>query len=104
MTANVAILRLQLLLMIFWLGSKDDKTLGDLFYLMNDSLPDVKFIDALVYLIDQLKMIKGIDEDKLAKAVESSMALLPEFIQLALEFKTNSANIEATKLDTAVVA
>lgn len=104
MTANAAILRLQLLLMIFWLGSKDDKTLGDLFYLMNDSLPDVKFIDALVYLIDQLKMIKGIDEDKLAKAVESSMALLPEFIQLALEFKTNSANIEATKLDTAVVA
>ena len=90
--------------MIFWLGSKDDKTLGDLFYLMNDSLPDVKFIDALVYLIDQLKMIKGIDEDKLAKAVESSMALLPEFIQLALEFKTNSANIEAAKSDTAVVA
>ena len=89
--------------MIFWLGSKDDKTLGDLFYLMNDSLPDVKFIDALVYLIDQLKMIKGIDEDKLAKAVESSMALLPEFIQLALEFKTNSANIEATKPDTAVI-
>lgn len=71
---------------------------------MNDSLPDVKFIDALVYLIDQLKMIKRIDEDKLAKAVESSMALLLEFIQLALEFKTNSANIEATKLDTAVVA
>ena len=64
----------------------------------------IKFIDVLVYLIDQLKMIKGIDEDKLTEAVESFIALLPEFIQLALEFKTNSANIEATKLDTAVVA
>lgn len=64
----------------------------------------IKFIDVLVYLIDQLKMIKGIDEDKLTEAVESFIALLPEFIQLALEFKTNSANIEAAKSDTAVVA
>ena len=58
----------------------------------------------MVYLIDQLETIKGIDEDKLTEAVESFMALLPEFIQMALEFKTNSANIEATKLDTAVIA
>lgn len=71
---------------------------------MNDSLPDIKFIDTLVYLIDQLETIKGIDEDKLTEAVESFMALLPEFIQMALELKTNSANIEATKLDTAVIA
>ena len=82
----------------------NNKTLGGLFYLMNDSLPDIKFIDTLVYLIDQLETIKGIDEDKLTEAVESFMALLPEFIQMALEFKTNSANIEATKLDTAVIA
>ena len=71
---------------------------------MNDSLPDIKFIDTLVYLIDQLETIKGIDEDKLTEVVESFMALLPEFIQMALEFKTNSANIEATKPDTAVIA
>lgn len=71
---------------------------------MNDSLPDIKFIDTLVYLIDQLETIKGIDEDKLTEAVESFMALLPEFIQLALEFKINSANIETTKLDTVVIA
>lgn len=32
--------------------NNDDKTLGDLFYLMSDSLPDIKFINALVYLID----------------------------------------------------
>ena len=50
---------------------------------MNDSLPDIKFIDTLVYLIDQLETIKGIDEDKLTEAVESFMALLPEFIQMA---------------------
>lgn len=42
-------------------------------------------------------MIKGIDEDKLTEAIESFMALLPEFIQLALEFKTNSTNIKAHK-------
>ena len=30
--------------------SKDDRTLGDLFYLMNDALPEIKFIEALVYL------------------------------------------------------
>ena len=71
---------------------------------MNDSLPDIKFIDTLVYLIDQLETIKGIDEDKLTEAVESFMVLLPEFIQMALEFKTNSANIEAAKSDTAVIA
>ena len=71
---------------------------------MNDSLTDIKFIDTLVYLIDQLETIKGIDEDKLTEAVESFMALLPEFIQLALEFKINSANIETTKLDTVVIA
>ena len=41
---------------------------------MNDSLPDIKFIDTLVYLIDQLETIKGIDEDKLTEAVESFMA------------------------------
>ena len=71
---------------------------------MNDSLPDVKFIDALVYLINQLKMIKEIDEGKLTEDVERFMALQPEFIQQALKFKINSANIEATKLDTAVIA
>jgi len=42
---------------------------------MNDSLPDVKFIDALVYLINQLKMIKEIDEGKLTEDVERFMAL-----------------------------
>lgn len=31
--------------------NKDDRTLGDLFYLMNDSLPEIKFIEALVYLL-----------------------------------------------------
>lgn len=89
-----------------WQGrqSSDNKTLGDLFYLMNDSLLDIKFIDALVYLLDQLKMIKGIDESKLANAVDNFMSLLSEFIQIALETKTDSTNIDASKLDTSVIA
>ena len=88
--------------LLAWQGRKnnDNKTLGDLFYLINDSLPDI----ALVDLIDQLKMIKDIDEDKLTEAVEIFMALLPEFIQLALKTKSNSANIEATRPNTAVIA
>lgn len=31
--------------------------MGDLFYLMNESLPDIKFVYALVYLISTLKKI-----------------------------------------------
>lgn len=37
--------------------STDDKTMGDLFYLMNESLPDIKFVDTLVYLISAFKKI-----------------------------------------------
>lgn len=65
--------------------NKDVRTLGDLFYLMNDSLPDLKFIDALVYLIEQLKKIKVIEKERLKQAVASFMLLLPEFIQSALK-------------------
>lgn len=65
--------------------SCDNKTFGDLFYLMNDSLPDIKFIDALVYLLNELKKIKGIEQEKLERAVDNFMALLPQFMQNALE-------------------
>lgn len=61
------------------------QALGDLFYLMNDSLPDLKFIDALVYLIEQLKKIKVIEKERLEQAIASFMLLLPEFIQAALK-------------------
>lgn len=37
--------------------STDDKTMGDWFYLMNESLTDIKFVDALVYLISAFKKI-----------------------------------------------
>ena len=43
----------------------DDKTIGDLFYLMNESLPDIKFIDALVYLILELKELKQTSFEKI---------------------------------------
>ena len=40
-------------------------TIGDLFYLMNESLPDIKFIDALVYLILELKELKQTSFEKI---------------------------------------
>lgn len=43
----------------------DDKIIGDLFYLMNESLPDIKFIDALVYLILELKELKQTSFEKI---------------------------------------
>ena len=47
----------------------DDKIIGDLFYLMNESLPDIKFIDALVYLILELKELKQTSFEKIDKNV-----------------------------------
>lgn len=43
----------------------DDKIIRDLFYLMNESLPDIKFIDALVYLILELKELKQTSFEKI---------------------------------------
>lgn len=43
----------------------DNKIIGDLFYLMNESLPDIKFIDALVYLILELKELKQTSFEKI---------------------------------------
>lgn len=43
----------------------DDKIIGDLFYLMNESSPDIKFIDALVYLILELKELKQTSFEKI---------------------------------------
>jgi hypothetical protein len=65
--------------------SSDDKTLGDLFYLMNDSLPDIKFVDALVYLLDELRSTKNLNQKKIEKVIDKFLAQLPQFMQGALK-------------------
>lgn len=36
----------------------DDRTIGGLFYIMNEALPDIRFMDALVYLLRELDQVK----------------------------------------------
>lgn len=61
--------------------NKDDRTLGDLFYLMNDSLPEIKFIEALVYL---LKSLQTQATDFLDHTIDQFIGYLPQNIQRVL--------------------
>lgn len=61
--------------------NKDDRTLGDLFYLMNDSLPEIKFIEALVYL---LKSLQTQVTDFLNHTIDQFIGYLPQNIQRVL--------------------
>lgn len=62
--------------------NKDDRTLGDLFYLMNDSLPEVKFIEALVYL---LKTLQSLGADFIDQTINQFIAYLPQNVQSVLQ-------------------
>ncbi|MBS4872758.1 transposase [Lactobacillus kalixensis] len=59
----------------------DDKTMGDLFFIMNESLPEMKFIDALVYLITELKQIESDTKDEINEVLTNFMVNLPTLIQ-----------------------
>ena len=63
----------------------DDKTIGDLFYLMNEYLPDIRFVDALVYLISELKELKRNSFEKIDEVINDFINQLPRFIQIALK-------------------
>lgn len=63
----------------------DDKTIGNLFYLINESLPDVKFVDALVYLISALKKIAFDVSEKINELINDFIAELPYCIQSELK-------------------
>ena len=63
----------------------DDRTIGDLFYLMNESLPDIRFVDALVYLISELKELKQTSFEKIDEAIDDFINQLPRCIQIALK-------------------
>ena len=62
--------------------NKDDRTLGNLFYLMNEALPEVKFIKALVYL---LKTLQSQKIDFLNQTIKQFLAYLPWSIQNVLQ-------------------
>lgn len=62
----------------------DDRTIGDLFYLMNDALPDLAFEEALVYLMSVLKEAEVKLTDKITKIIEEFISRLPKCIQNVL--------------------
>lgn len=62
--------------------NKDDRTLGDLFYLMNDSLPEIKFIEALVYL---LKTFQSQESGFISQTINQFLAYLPRNVQNILQ-------------------
>ena len=62
--------------------NKDDRTLGDLFYLMNDSLPEIKFIEALVYL---LKIFQSQEAGFISQTINQFLAYLPHNVQNILQ-------------------
>ena len=61
--------------------NKDDRTLGDLFYLMNDALSEIRFIEALVYL---LKTLQSQETGFIGQTINQFMAYLPQNIQSVL--------------------
>ena len=64
--------------------STDDRTLGDLFYLMNEALPDLAFEEALVYLHTTLKEAKAEISATVEQILDNFIKLLPVFIQKQL--------------------
>lgn len=62
----------------------DDRTIGGLFYLMNEALPDIRFMDALVYLLQALSQIKLKLTSQLNNIIAQFIAQLPVPVQKAL--------------------
>ena len=75
--------------MIYWPGRKDKIQMigqSEIYsILMNESLPDIKFVDALVYLISELKELKQTSFEKIDEAINDFINQLPRFIQIALK-------------------
>ncbi|MDF7638755.1 hypothetical protein PT285_05005 [Lactobacillus sp. ESL0791] len=57
----------------------DERTIGDLFYLMNDALPDLAFEEAFVYLLTALQAVK----EEIQKRLSYCQDLSNKFIPLA---------------------
>lgn len=57
----------------------DPRTLGDLFYIMNDALPDIALADALVWLFTQLATLKTLVSIENAELINN---MVKQFTQL----------------------
>lgn len=65
--------------------NNDPRTLGGMFYEKSDALPEVRFKDALVYLLkllkQVLKQVKSINDDLIENIVQHFIARLPKNLQ-----------------------
>ena len=59
----------------------DDRTIGGIFYQMNDAMPEIQFIDALVYLIHQLSQIDIRLEKQIEPFIDQFIRQLPINVQ-----------------------
>lgn len=73
--------------LLAWLErrNQDDRTIGDLFYLMNTALPDIKFLDALVYLIAALQKVKKDINKQISLTLTNFLSYLPVGIRKVLQ-------------------
>lgn len=62
----------------------DDRTIGGLFYIMNEALPDIRFMDALVYLMQALNHLEINLTDQITDIINKFIDHLPIIIQKAL--------------------
>lgn len=65
--------------------SKDERTIGGLFYIMNDALPDIQFMDALVYLISILNNLTIKVSDQIEQLLMKFISHLPLKVQTILQ-------------------
>lgn len=75
----------------------NDKTIGDLFYMMNDYLPDIKFENALIYLLQRLKSIKDTTKEVINQLCTNFMERLSKLMQETLENVVSVSNLEQEK-------
>lgn len=61
--------------------TKDDRTIGGIFYLMNDALPDIQFMEALVYLISELNQLESKSTNQVEQLLNQFIGNLPQSVQ-----------------------
>lgn len=52
---------------------------------MNNSLPNIKVVNALGYLLDQLKNTNDFKQKKIEEVIDNFLARLPQFMQGAIK-------------------
>lgn len=63
----------------------DDRTIGGIFYQMNDAMPEIQFIDALVYLMYELSQLDISLESQIEPLIDQFIHQLPINVQTILK-------------------